>query len=500
MRKSLRRSATAVALSVFAVGGGAVVAGATETPDANGGGDEGAAKNIILLIGDGMGTTHVDAARLRYYGAEGKLNMERLPYLGSVSTYAVEPESRKPDYVTDSASSATAWSSGVKTYNAALGKDAFKRVVPTLMEQAKGAGMRTGNVSTAEITDATPAGMFSHVSQRACQGPGTTGCTDGDKPIAEQIAENNTADVILGGGLSRFEPADEAKLKGNGYRILGGEGSFGDAATPVQTESTQKVATRQQLNQLRTRKDTKVIGLFNRGNLTVEKYKRQNPGAVQAEEPTLGEMTSKSIDLLSRSQQGKNKGFLLQVEGALIDKRSHANDAAQTLEETRAFDEAVRRAVEFAKNDGNTLVIVTADHECAGFNIISKSSFTNAEAGAPPVNSDAGNPANNSMPARTAAANAKDATRSSGPVNGSGATDSKNFAPATFRTADDPDAVKDGDPEASLWLSYLSGNHTGQNVQLFATGPEGQNFQNSFDNTDIYFKMRNALTALSSEG
>lgn len=130
----------------------------------------GKAKNIILLIGDGMGQTHVDAGRIRYYGADGQLNMEKLPVLGSVRTWAVQRDSDQPELVTDSASAATAWSSGVKTYNAAIGLDSFGEIVPTIMEQAKTAGFRTGNVSTAEITDATPAAMFSHAALRGCQG------------------------------------------------------------------------------------------------------------------------------------------------------------------------------------------------------------------------------------------------------------------------------------------------------------------------------------------
>ncbi len=125
------------------------------------------------------------------------------------------------------------------------------------------------------------------------------------------------------------------------------------------------------------------------------------------------------------------------MEGALIDKRSHANDAAQTLEEMRAFDQAVGIAKEFAKRDGHTLVIVTADHECAGFNIIEKGSFTNAEATSPPSNVDSGNTANNSTPSRPTAGT-KDPARSSGIVNGAGSGDPLNFGPATFRTPDDP--------------------------------------------------------------
>jgi alkaline phosphatase len=485
-RTSVVVAATAVALA--GLGTSLVYADPGTSVDAPGH----KAKNIILLIGDGMGTTHIDAARQRYYGAAGKLVMEQLPVLGSVSTYAVEPNSDKPEYVTDSASAATAWSSGVKTYNAAIGKDAYGNVVPTLMEQAKAAGMRTGNVSNAEITDATPAGMFSHASQRACQGPKQTQPACGsDVPIAEQIARNNVADVILGGGLSRFEPDDEAAMKANGYTVLG---SFGDPAVALQTDASQRVATRTDLSAV-TGSDRRVIGLFNRGNMTIEKYKREHPGAPQTNEPGASEMTKQAIRLLQNSQQAGRKGMFLQVEGALIDKRSHANDAAQTLDEMKEFDEAVRVARDFAERDGNTLVIVTADHECAGFNIIATGSFTNAEAAAPPTNVDSGNTANNSTPAR-ASGNVKGPARSTGPINGSGAGDPKNFAPATFRTADDSAGVQDGSPDASLWLSYLSGNHTGASVELFASGPQSSRFVGKQDNTDLYDTMKASLRTL----
>ncbi|MGW0951034.1 alkaline phosphatase [Streptomyces sp. NPDC002545] len=458
-------------------------------------------RNIIYLLGDGMGRTHVTAGRERFYGAEGKLNMERMPFYGAVSTYAVEKGSDQPALVTDSASAATAWASGVKTYNAAIGVDSYEKSAPTLMEQAKKAGFATGNVSTAEITDATPAGMFSHALLRGCQGPtysdasclpknadGTYENKPADKtlitPIAQQIARNGVADVILGGGLSRFQPDDEKAMKAQGYQVLG---SFGDAKLSEQTAASQQAATKSELDRV---KKGKVIGLFNRGNLTVENAKAKLPaGAAEKQEPTLAEMTKKSISLLDGASK---KGFLLQIEGALIDKRSHANDAAQTLDEIKAFDDAVKAAVDFAKKDGHTLVVVTADHECAGFNIIERGTFTNAEAAAPPVNVDSGNTANNSTPSR-AGGNVLDRTRSTGIVNGAGAGDAKNFAPATFRTADDPKGVKDGSPEASLWLTYLSGNHTGADVPIYAFGPGADAFGASQDNTDLYRKMYTSL-------
>ncbi len=464
-------------------------------------GNDGRIKNVIYLLGDGMGVTQVAATRQRYEGLDGRLAMETLPSKGFVSTYAIEKLSGqpgeadfKPNAVTDSASAATAWASGVKTYNAALGIDAKGNVVPTLMELAKKAGYATGNVSTAEITDATPAGQVSHALARGCQGPTYSAASCQDlavtgtalptsdvrvTPIAEQIARNGTADVLLGGGLSRFDAADETSLTDQGYQILS-------------SPTSQTVATR---TDLAGASASKVFGLFNRGNLTIEKFKRENPTAVQSAEPSVAEMTTKAIDLLSKSSS-KGNGFYLQVEGALIDKRSHANDAAQTLEETKAFDNAVKAALDFARKDGHTLVIVTADHECAGFNIVEKGTFTNAEAAAPPTNNDGGNPANNSLTLRTSG-NTKDTTRSAGPINGSGAGNVKNFAPATFRIPTDPAQVQDGDTTASLWLAYLSGNHTGADVPVFSYGAGSDQLQGRVDNTDLFGIVGRALGVTS---
>ncbi|GJF30942.1 alkaline phosphatase [Kitasatospora sp. NE20-6] len=498
MQRKALKAATVLALSGTMVGGAAVTASSAPSDRGDRHAD---IRNVIYLVGDGMGRTHVTAGRERFYGAAGRLTMEKLPFTGAVATYAVEKDSAKPALVTDSASSATAWSSGVKTYNAALGVDAYEKRVATLMEQAKAAGFATGNVSTAEITDATPAGQFSHALLRGCQGPvysdaaclpkkadGSYETAPADRtlitPIAEQIARNGTADVVLGGGLARFEPDDQKALEAQGYQVLG---SFGDAALPAQTAASQKAATKADLAAARGRK---VVGLFNRGNLTVEQAKAALPAdAPQKQEPTLAEMTGKAVSLLAK---GNRTGFFLQVEGAQIDKRSHANDAAQTLGEIKAFDDAVAAAVDFAKKDGHTLVVVTADHECAGFNIIEKGSYTNAEAVAPPVNVDGGNTANNSSPSR-AASGAKDPARSTGPVNGAGSADARNFAPATFRTPDDPAGVADGSTDASLWLTYLSGNHTGADVPIFAYGPGGERFAASQDNTELYGKMYRSL-------
>ncbi|VXB09907.1 Alkaline phosphatase [Microbacterium sp. 8M] len=495
MKRSMAALASAGAIA--AVVASMIAGAAAPAVAAPKSGDEGRIKNVIYLLGDGMGRTHVTAGRERFYGAAGRLNMETMPAQGYVQTYAIQKNSGQPgqpdfvpNLVTDSASAATAWSSGVKTYNAALGVDGKGQVVPTVMELAKKAGYRTGNVSTAEITDATPAGQMTHLLARGCQGPvySAKSCQDtqitGSElptsdirvvPAAKQIARNGTADVIFGGGLSRFDAADEQALKDQGYQVLG-------------SAASQTVAS---ADELQAASGDKVFGLFNKGNLTVEKAKQDHPDTAEAKEPKLAELTQKAISLLD-GKGAKGNGFYLQVEGALIDKRSHANDAAQTLEEIKAFDDAVKVALDFAKADGHTLVIVTADHECAGFNIIEKGSFTNAEAANPPVNVDSGNPANNSTPSRPGG-NTKDPSRSTGIVNGAGSADPHNFAPATFRTPDDAADVADGSPEASLWLTYLSGNHTGADVPIYAYGSGSDKVQGTIENTDLFGIVADAL-------
>lgn len=503
------KTAAAVAAALAGVVGATLVATSTTAASAN---DADGIKNVIYLLGDGMGRTQVTAARSRYYGADGKLNMEKLGHTGQVATYAVQRNSGqpgeadfKPEFVTDSSSAATAWASGVKTYNNANGIDAKANIKPTLMELAKAAGMSTGNVSTAEITDATPAGQMSHTLQRGCQGPNysaancqLTAVTGGAElpttdlrvtPIADQIATNQTADVILGGGLSRFDAANETKLIENGYTVIG-------------SPATQTVANKTQLASA-SNPNGKVFGLFSTGNMTIEKFKQENPDHAAAQEPTVAEMTSKAIDLLKTRAATTGKGFYLQVEGALIDKRSHANDAAQTLEETKAFDDAVKAAYDFAKADGHTLVIVTADHECAGFNIVEKDAarHVNAEAANGPVNTE-GNANNNSFPGTPqsrSSAGAKDPARTTMPTaplnSAAGRAQAVNFAPATFGTPDQGAdyKTKDGTLDANLWLTYLTGNHTGADVPVYAYGAGAELFEGSIDNTDLFDLVGSAL-------
>src|SRR3954465_12351498 len=174
-------------------------------------------RNVIFFLGDGMGTQEITAARYYQYGAAGKMNVDKLDYTGFDKTWSVKPGSGLPDYDPDSASTGTMWATGQKTIDERISQGPSTALnVPgknleTVLERAQREGKATGNVSTAEITDATPAVLDSHMSNRGCQGPHDTATTcptetkaaGGLGAIAEQTIDPHV-DVVLGGGRNRF--------------------------------------------------------------------------------------------------------------------------------------------------------------------------------------------------------------------------------------------------------------------------------------------------------
>jgi alkaline phosphatase len=331
----------------------------------------GEVRNVILLIGDGMGDSEITVARNYAEGAGGYFKgIDALPFTGQYTHYSLDRETGKPNYVTDSAASATAWASGVKSYNGAIGVDIEGKPHRTLLERAKAAGLATGDVSTSEIQDATPAAQIAHVVHRKCYAPTATSksCPQnalengGAGSITEQLLDTR-ADLVLGGGAASFaETATAGKWKGRtlfeqaqarGYRIV---------RNAAELDAVTRADDRQPL-----------IGLFAEGNMPVRWTGPRasfhgnidkpaitcEPNAERtAATPTLAAMTRKAIALL----KDKPRGFFLQVEGASIDKQDHAANPCGQIGETVDLDEAVQVALEFARADGHTLVIVTADH------------------------------------------------------------------------------------------------------------------------------------------
>lgn len=330
----------------------------------------GPAKNVILLIGDGMGDSEITVARNYARGAGGAFpGIDALPLTGQYTTYALAKDG-SPAYTPDSAATGTAWATGTKSYNGAVGVDIAGTPQANLLELAQANGYKTGNVSTAEIQDATPAVLLAHISQRGCYGPEKTSerCADealengGLGSISEQMLDTRP-DVTLGGGAASF--AERAKAGPWQGQTLDEQA----AARGYQRVTTAaELAAVTEANQSRP-----LLGLFTPGNLPV---RWTGPAATVgggdlapascADNParlesglSLASLTEKAIDLLDT---GEKKGFFLQVEGASIDKENHAANACGQIGETVDLDEAVQSALAFAEKDGNTLVVVTADH------------------------------------------------------------------------------------------------------------------------------------------
>ena len=361
------RRAIAVAAALLVVIASAAVAVAATGLGGND--DDPPARNVILFIGDGMGDSEITSARNYEYGAGGRLpGIDALPSNGRFTAHSLSRDG-SPDYVADSAATATAWATGTKTHDGAIGVDIDGEPRPTLLELAKKKGLRTGNVTTSAIQDATPAAQMAHVPARSCQGPEETAetCPDsalengGSGSITEQLLRTRP-DVTLGGGLEILEEeeAESGEYAGvtlleqaerRGYQLV----EDGDSLAAVES-ADQK---------------SPLLGLFADQHLPVSWVgpKATRTGgeepAVRCElndnrpssQPSLAQMTEKALSLLDGE-----KGFFLQVESASIDKSGHDANACGQIGEVVALDEAVQAARAFAEKDERTTVLVTADH------------------------------------------------------------------------------------------------------------------------------------------
>jgi alkaline phosphatase len=339
---------------------------------AKGAAGEERARNVILFLGDGMGDSEITIARNYEVGANGRLVMDSLPFTGAYTTYSLDE--RDPaliDYVTDSAASGTGWATGVKTSNGRISTAAGSTdttPLVTILELAQRAGLRTGNVTTAELTDATPAVLDSHVNNRSCMGPADMApCNlfkkenDGPGSIAEQTVDHKV-DVLLGGGKARFAQT-----------ITGGPHAGKTVIESAQLNGYDLVSDAAEL--AAAKPGHRLLGLFNDGNMSTEwaglpaaLYPGSGPQTCVehqrergSKEPALAEMTAKAIELL-QGGAGAKTGFFLQVEGASIDKQDHAENPCAQIGETIAFDHAIKVGLDFARTHPDTLIIVTADH------------------------------------------------------------------------------------------------------------------------------------------
>lgn len=393
----------------------------------------GTAKNVIFMMGDGMGPNQRDAIQLATVGAYDRLVMDSLPFEGMVGTNSVE--STEPEtFVTDSAAAATAMASGVKTFNGAVGVDPDGNTVPTVLEQAKAAGKSVGLVTTSQVTDASPASFASHVEDR-----------DEQSEIARQYIEESQPDIILGGGEDFWYPE-------------GDEGAYPDKKSEDDEEVSQSdkgnlVEQAQQAgyqyvtnaDELQAADGTKILGLF----ANEEMFQQFPEGEGDEYNPVvpLPDMTQKAIDVLSQNPNG----FFLFVEEEAIDEMGHANNSKLTIKSGQALDDAASLAKDYADQTGDTQLIVTADHECCGLVVEGPDD--------PEFPDESG-----------------------------GHEKDEN---ANVSTEDGPFPVTNSDYE--FIMDWTTTGHTAVDVPLTATGPGAESLVGNYENTHIYNVMAESL-------
>ena len=318
-------------------------------------------KNVLFFLGDGMGITTMTAARIYSVGEDGDLTMDTLPETAFVHTFSNDAQ------VTDSAPSMAAYMTGVKMNNEVISMTAETKAtdaagkpyhtnfdstcpttngksVPTLLEQMKSAGYGTGVVSTTRITHATPAATYSHVCHRDAENTIAAALVPGGAGYNSALTDG--VDVIFGGGTSYFTAKADGGKRNDSRNLL----------TEFKTQKYSVAANKADFDKLPV-DGSKIVGLFTKDHMAYDLDRDAS------KEPSLAEMTGKAIDALS----AKKKGFFLMVEGGRIDHALHATNARRALQDTVAFDNAIKTALEkMQKVDPglkNTLVVVTADHD-----------------------------------------------------------------------------------------------------------------------------------------
>jgi alkaline phosphatase len=272
-----------------------------------------APKNIIFLIGDGMGVSQIYAGLT---ANRGHLNLERIKVIGFHKNQASN------NYVTDSAAGATAFATGKQTYNGAIGLDSLRVPATTLLEMAEQKGLATGLVSTCDITDATPSSFIAHQLMRSMH-----------EEIAGDFLKTDI-DVVIGGGRKYFEKRKDGlnlldTLRKKGYQV------HSDLALDGVSKG-------------------KLIAL----------YADENPIKVmEGRGDALLYSAKKSLEIVSQNK----KGFFVMIEGSQIDWGGHANDTDYIITEIVDFDKSIGFALDFAEKNKETLVVITADHETGGF-------------------------------------------------------------------------------------------------------------------------------------
>ena len=277
---------------------------------------DGHPKNIILMIGDGMGIAQMYAGMTANHG---HLNIEKFPFTGLIKTYSATK------YITDSGAAGTAISTGQKTYHKAIGLSVDSVSLKSILEIAEENGLSTGLIATSSIVDATPAAFVAHQKHRK---------------MYENIAADfihSGIDLFIGGGRKYFENRKDSANLTDSLRIKGYQIAY----------------------------DTTELKKYETGKIAALLADIHLPRISEGR----GNMLSLAVNNAIRNLTNNDKGFFLMVEGSLIDKACHDLNQNDVILEMLDFDKAIGEALEFAVKDKNTLVIVTADHETSGVSI-----------------------------------------------------------------------------------------------------------------------------------
>lgn len=505
-RKNIMNIKSLPLVAALAIGG--VTAGAAHAQ----------AKNVIFFLGDGMGPVTVSAARI-YKGEKqlaanpgslvsterAKLTLQNLGYAARVKTFSNDGQT------TDSAPSMAAYMTGVKMNNEVISMSQDTRArpagaidaesgyasnenstcpagngtaVPTLLELAKAQGRAVGAVSTTRVGHATPATTYAHVCNRNAYNTIAEQTVPGHANYNAKLLDG--VDVLLGGGqrnyLSRAELSSSRRTDGvNLVAAMQAKGyAYADTATALAAMDTSKT--------------TKLLGLFSSSDMAYELDRVDQ----NLDQPSLADMTSKALDVLSRN----DKGFFLMVEGGRIDHALHGTNAKRALEDTLALDRAVDTALAYMekKDPGlaNTLIVVTADHDHAmAFNGYTKignpilGKVVDYQSGAMAKAQD-GKPyttlvfGNGGRPTTSASSqvNAEDGGK---PWVAAGRGTERDDLTNVDTTQDNflqEVGVVLGTPGAET--------HGGGDVMLFAGGAGAKLFKGTIDNTRVFAKVREA--------
>lgn len=425
-------------------------------------------QNVVFFIADGCGQASFSLAR------DFQREMDGIPHLaldrfeqGSAITFA------EGSRITDSAASATAYACGVKTLNGRIAMTADAQPVSTVLEKAEAAGYNTALISTSRITHATPAAFSSHVERRSME-----------TQIADQQLTKDI-EILMGGGRQFYVPIDEGGRREDGRNLI----EEAEAAGYHRADNRADLMAVDALP---------LIALFTASHMAYELDRDPN------EEPSLAEMTAKSLELLGKADEP----FFIMIEAGRIDHAGHGNDTAAHLWDVLAYDEAWQAAIEFATQDGNTLVLGTSDHETGGLTIGAQHEGPNGSG------------------------YRYDPTRLS-PITGSveafrgelaqrmanGGVDMAWFRSnlstrfnIDFASIADPmmDIIAQADTNASAadsrlqWLltgvmadsariGWSTGGHTAVNVPIFAYGPGSSRFKGTLDNTEVGIRLQEVL-------